>query len=453
MAIPSVNLLANLPGGSVPAGMTTNNAFANANHLRKINQIKEHYAPWLTEAEIKSKNAYADLVGLQPLGKLLGNENAFLSLPDYQQNEIKNAFLRSGGKLPEYMNKNNSLNSMPSLGAAPSAKGVSSQASTNQISNGFVDGLNKLLNFFSPASTSEIQQAQESAPESVNAQRLNASTPEPDSMHGSRPQELNEAFSYWLKNHPEGSYPDEYKMLQDYRESKRKTNPSIEIEMTGGRHIAPQSNAEKVGENKGIVEEGKETGKIRAKQRDELDDQYQQAVQSEVPLKHLNKIITNPLFQKLRRDGAFQKLQLDAKEIIGTPEEKKLIGDFQATAMKAVAETVMGFKGRILDKEVSLANDMKISPKDSIDSMLGKLPTIETFNEMTKERSRIASKLMRDRHISKGDALEEADLRINGAAIRKKIENELKVTESRRDKPDFSKMSDAELRAFAGIGD
>ncbi len=168
-------------------------------------------------------------------------------------------------------------------------------------------------------------------------------------------------------------------------------------------------------------------------------------------MEHLNEIVTNPMFRKLRRDGAFQKLQLDAKEITGTPEEKQLIGDFQTTALKALSESIMGWRGRILDKEVGISNTMKVGPKDSIDSMLGKMPSIETFNEMTKQRARIASQLMRDQHLSKGDALEAADRQVNGKAIRERINKQLNLkspTETAR--PDFKKMSNEELQAYIG---
>jgi len=109
----------------------------------------------------------------------------------------------------------------------------------------------------------------------------------------------------------------------------------------------------------------------------------------------------------------------------GTREEQKLIGDFQTTAMKAVAETIKSFGGRILDKEVTLANDMKISPNDTIGVIIGKYPSIVAFNEMTKQRASIASKIMKDEGASKGEALQRADKQVDGEAIRARVEKDI----------------------------
>ena len=68
---------------------------------------------------------------------------------------------------------------------------------------------------------------------------------------------------------------------------------------------------------------------------------------------------------------------------------------------------------------------MKISGKDPNNVILGKLPSIETFIEMNKQRNRLASKIMAQQHISRGDALGGFDKQVNGDAIRNKINNEL----------------------------
>lgn len=183
--------------------------------------------------------------------------------------------------------------------------------------------------------------------------------------------------------------------------------------------------AEKTGQHLGVIEEGKESGKNRATSRKELDQEYQQALQLKAPFQKLNSIISNPVFQKLRQLPGFQKLQMDTKAQIGNKEEQKLIGEFQAAARNVVAATVKGFGGRILASEIPLSESMKISEKDPIGVMLGKAPVIEEFNEFTLQRARLASKLMKEYHLDKGEALEKADKLVDGKAIRRQIDNEL----------------------------
>lgn len=199
-------------------------------------------------------------------------------------------------------------------------------------------------------------------------------------------------------------------------------------ELDAGPTDIPQNGtfAENTGKYKGVVAEAKELGKNRAKSISDLDDQYQQALQAEVPVNHLVELAQSDTFKNMRNKIPFyQDKQLKYLSKLGTPEEQKVIGDFITTSANAVANTVNSFKGRILEKEFTIANQMKISPDDTWNSMIGKLSSIKTFNEMTKQRSRIASKLIQEKHMNKGDALEKADKQIDGKSIRKSIDEKL----------------------------
>ena len=73
MAIPSVNMLSNLPGGALPNIMDAHNTFAKNRADRRYSEAKAQYAPTTLEAEAASKLAYANLMGPQFLAKLLQN--------------------------------------------------------------------------------------------------------------------------------------------------------------------------------------------------------------------------------------------------------------------------------------------------------------------------------------------------------------------------------------------
>ncbi len=416
------------PGGPLVTSMGAMNALTNANVLRQINEIKKKYMPAITQADINSKNAYAALVGLQPLGKILGNENAYGALNDDQRNAINDAFFKAGGKgqLP-FPGRNNSMNTQPQT-----YSGVG-QPSTNAISGSIWDKAKSALGI----GQQQPSIRQPSAMPTQDNPPVEAS--EPPAMQNSQESndavdhELDAGFMDWLKS-PEGKAqlakngpvtPPSEEELRARGRMKGAANAPTEMTLTQATGERPKTNAEKIAEFQGIKEEGKELGKIRGKSVEALDNQYEQALKAEVPLKHINEIVTNPIFRNLRKIPGFQKLQLDSKDVIGNTEEQKLIGDFRATTMNAVAQTVLGFPGRILQSEVKMANDMKIQPKDSFNSILGKLPSIETFNEMTKQRAALTSKIIQDKHINKARAMEMADKMVNGAAIRKQVEKEL----------------------------
>jgi hypothetical protein len=401
------------PGGPLVTAMGGMNALANNMHLKDINKVKAQFAPMTTQAEAASKLAYANLMGPQFLAKLLGNDAAIANMGDPAARAALQKAVAAGMGQGTGLNF---LNQMPQGNNQFSGIG---QPSTNSLSGWIA---NKLKSAFG--------QGQQVQPQNPFSQNNNPGMPQQGMQ---QPGQFSHPSNNPLvgQRRPNGAVTQVGQQWYDkdnnpvYDDEETNQTP-MQMELTSGQSPVRQPTyAENTGNYKGTVEEGKELGKIRAKTIDEMDQQYQQAIQSEVPLKHMNEIVTNPKFQNLRKFPWFQGLQLDAKAKIGTPEEQKLIGDFQTTALKAVAETVMGFKGRILDKEVSLANDMKINKNDTIGVMLGKLPSIETFQEMTKQRSRLASRLMQKQHMNRGEALEEADHMVNGSEIRRKVENEL----------------------------
>jgi len=70
---------------------------------------------------------------------------------------------------------------------------------------------------------------------------------------------------------------------------------------------------------------------------------------------------------------------------------------------------------------------MKINKHEDTDVMLGKLPVLEEFNELTLQRAKVASELIEKYHINKGKALVQANELINGDAIREKIQKEFEA--------------------------
>src|SRR3990167_7513968 len=97
MALPLPRVVADVgPGGGVVTAMRGMNALQKDMLNNKILGVKAEYAPQTTLADINSKNAYARLVGLQPIGKLLGNPDAFANLSEDEKRVVLDRFYRSG---------------------------------------------------------------------------------------------------------------------------------------------------------------------------------------------------------------------------------------------------------------------------------------------------------------------------------------------------------------------
>ncbi len=428
MASPWVKSFGNEPGGGLNFVMKANNALANENVLRQINQIKKQYEPATLQANAASKLAYSNLMYPQFMAKLMQNPG-FLGNTSEEQKRNYLKMLEAAG-----MGQGTGMNAFNQMQGGQGGGALSGigQPSTNSFSERIKNAFHSLVG--------QKPQQQSGGNNSLNmpSQGYDNSSNPGVSAEGPGPIDSGSPFvgRQGHKPHPANQkQPKGGVMIEGQQWYDKNGNPvydeevdisgdpTMNLKLTKGKKN--KTYAEKTGEYKGIVEEGKELGRIRAASKKELDQDYQQALQLKQPFERLTKIITNPTFQNLRNIPGVQKLQMNGKATFGTPEEKKLIGEFQAAARQVVSATVKGFGGRILASEIPLSESMKLSDNDSIEAMLGKAPVIEEFNEMTLQRSRIASKLMKDYHLDKGDALEQADKMVDGEKIRNKIETEL----------------------------
>jgi hypothetical protein len=413
MAIPPVNLFSNQPGGGILAGMNVLNDYVNRRALTKTNQVKAQYAPQLTQADVNSKNAYAQLVGLQPMSKVLASMPGFASLSEDQKNALVQR-LYSAGTPGSF----NSLNQMPAMN-----QGMQQDNSLMGKLLNKVGGIFGHPDFGMPKPSNALVIPQQGAAPMQNPMNQPAAQPQ----QSLQLQNIDDLYMRWMESDKGkksiAENPYYYPTPQQMEQDLGATQP-MNLELTSGNK--PKTVAEKQAEYESVVAQGKKEGEMRPVSKKELDDEYEGALRLKTPITNLNRLLANPAFQKLRQLPAFQKLQLKAKGgIFGNQEENKLVGEFLGNSRQLVANTIKGFGGRILASEIPLAESMKISDDDTIGVMLGKLPVINAFNEMTIQRNRIASKLIKEKHLDKGEALEQADKMVNGDLIRQNAEDEL----------------------------
>jgi len=463
MQIPLPKVVADVgPGGP---GVTTANAInslADANILRQMNEIKKQYLPLTTQADAASKIAYANMMGPQFVAKVLGNENLLAGMGDANAKaalaKVLGAGMGQGG-----VGGLNTLNQMPQGG------GGLGQSIGNSLSGWLAD---RFKNFIggsqgvSPQLNSTMQGIAhvESGGSQHPYSLIGRDTGKGDHALGKYqilgenvPSWTKEALGYSMTPNEFLASPEAQDKTAAYMQNKLLkagyspqdvasiwftgkplakagnvhdsygTTPSEYIKRfnEGINKLADKTIAESAADFQGIKAQGAESGKIRAKSQDELDNEYQKALNIKTPLDNIGKLIANPKFQNIRNLPGFQKLQLNAKANFGNKEEQKLIGQWQQAARDIVANTVKGFGGSILASEIPLAESMKLADSDTNGVLMGKWPAIKAFNEMTLLRSIIASKLIEQKHLNKGEALEMANQMIDGDAIRKQAEKQL----------------------------
>jgi hypothetical protein len=456
MALPLPRVIADVgPGGGLVTSLGGMNALANQNILRQINQIKKQYMPLTTQADIASKNAYAALVGLQPLGKILGNKYAYSNIPDEQKNEINNRFLRAGGvgPLPFPNTNSNALNQMPQMNAG-------SGNEPDSTFSGYVQ--NALKNIFSAFANKSNQVPQQNQLNPINPYAQQATSNQPsaqaqqetgnDVVSDNGNEEAYRAYDAWMKS-PEGiaelkkgedaEIPTEEQVKQwnRLREAKAQSSSTNEVQPY-------KTNAEKTGAFEGTIKEGEKLGEHRAKAINDIGEQQLALSASGNNLDKLIEDFTNPKFISLREKfPLLQDTQLEIAKATGNSQQQEMIGKIIADLEAFQGATVMGFKGQTLKREFDYANKLKPSTKDTVYTALGKLQSLKALKEIAYQKNKLIKRLIKDKHMDLADAVDEADKKIDIKAIEEKVEDLTSPTITIKNKKTGNYMSFTKARA------
>lgn len=214
--------------------------------------------------------------------------------------------------------------------------------------------------------------------------------------------------------------------------------------------------AEKSANYQTIKEQGKETGKQIAKDIADLGKQAIANASLSDKYNALTNMVNDPIFRNMRKDVPFfQAKQLWLKSKTGTPEEQELVGNFENTAEGVIADTLKTFPaGRILVKEVDIARNMKISPNDTLNVMIGKLKAAMTYKELNQKRMDLTANIMEGQHISMKKALTIADKQLNSQSIindiDKRLDYEIQVISNKTGEKKMMKISEARAKKIRG---
>lgn len=446
MALPLPKVLYDVePGGRITTVMNATNALANNMHLREINRIKAKYAPWLTQADINSKNAYAQLVGLQPLGKIMANELAYANVPDAKKAEMNNRFLKAGGvgqvPYPQAGSGNNATNNMPNngslnLGAPPPAEKGNPLANIGQFIADTFKGMFPQAN------------AQQSMPTNslVN--------PQPNVMQQAAPMPSNQNQSL-PSVRPKGGVSVVGEQWYDKNNNPITTEEiedngtPVELEVTTGNMPKKQKSfAETLGAQRGTINQGAKSGEYRAEALKDVGNTLLSLSNSGAAQDELIKIQNNPKWQHARDTiPAFQKEQLSVLKVTGDPELRTLIGEWTAAGQAMIASQVAGMGSRHLVREYNLAEKQKINDSDTIESGEGKLRNAKNLHDIAEKKNIIIKNLLKQ-GIDEADAVEIANKKVDVSAIRratdKLLERKISVTSDKTGKTKMMSIKEAQ---------
>lgn len=394
MAIPALPGIK--PGGDIVEAM---------NELSKLrlNQASARYAPLTKQAEAASKLTYANLMGPQFMAKLFGNEHVIPQLSETQRKE-------GLGKI---------------YGAA-NGQGTGANLFGNMQQGGSQFGLvgNLINSLWNHHKNSQDQGNQENtmnaqAPilqQQGNNQQDNGMMPPPSQVQGS---------GAVMPNTPKPGF---------------EALPPLDHDNGAADWI------DKEEKYQGRLSEGKQSGKIRSDDIKELNDTAFNSNTMQGTLDQLSDIVNSPEFNEIRQIPIAGQHEIGWYSKFGTPAQKRMIGNFLSEQGQVVVNAAGQFKGAFRAGEQGLINTMKVNPSDMPEVASGKIQGMSLMNQMLSQRSAITARLMEDKHMSKGKAMELADKQVNGKAIRNKIDNSIKVNVKNKKTGEIKSISLSEAR-------
>ena len=426
------------PGGGLVTAMGGMNKLSNEMILRKINDIKKQYAPLTTQAEAASKLAYANLMGPQFLAKLLGNDSAIANMGSSQAKQALQQAVNAG---MGGGNANNIFAQMQQQSQGPGQK------LGNSLSNFFADKLKGVFGGQGQPGMGQMQMPGQGEPQQAPGQQMQMPTgagqqsaPSAPPM-GNRPKDgvtLEGEQWYNAKGEPV------------YEEDVNTPDGSMKLELTKG--IPPKSYAQNTGEYKGTVKQLEKEGEYRAAALKQIGESQLGLSNSGAVLDRMTGIVTNPVFGNMRNKiPGFQNKQLDYLKVMGTPEEKELIGDFLSTGESFIASTVQGFSGKPLVREFDLAQRQKITPHDTVESAIGKLQSATALHDIAEQKNQIVSELLQKGY-NESDAVKQANKMVDVSAIEKQTKQRLqRKIQVRNSKTGETKMVTLEEARKMGV--
>ena len=439
MALPLPRVVSDVgPGGPLVTAMGGMNSLANENILRQINQIKKQYLPTTLGAEAASKLAYANLMGPQFLAKLLASDSAVANMGDPAAKAALEKSVGAG------MGRNSGMNAFNQMQQGNQGNSMFSgigEPSTNSFSGHLKNAFRALIG--------------QNPQQGPNQNAFNM--PAQDYDNSSNPRVSAEGPGVI----PNGDFP--FVGREGYRPHPTTTgydgnqmqvmaddgNASMEMDMTGGQPRQQSDEwgastpaaqqafaegreptyAEKTGKYKGSVKQGEEAGKYRAQAQKEIGQSQLALSNSGASLDRMASIIKNPVIQDMRsKIPFFQDKQLGYLEKMGTPEQKKLIGDFITTGEQIIASGVQAFGGKPLVREFDLLQRQKINRNDPIHVAEGKLQASIALHNIAEQKNGIINDLL-GQGVNEADAVKQANKMVNIKKIERQTEELL------RDKP------------------
>ena len=122
-------------------------------------------------------------------------------------------------------------------------------------------------------------------------------------------------------------------------------------------------------QNKADTEYTKSLGKEEAKQFSEMEKQASEGIKAQPLYNELKSVVSNPTFEKIRQHPYAGHLEMGYYKRSKNKDEADIANRFELVTNEIIASTAKNLNTRFTNKDLELAQRMKITDRDSLNSV------------------------------------------------------------------------------------
>lgn len=188
-------------------------------------------------------------------------------------------------------------------------------------------------------------------------------------------------------------------------------------------------------EDKASLEYKKTLSKEEAKQYADMEKQGVEGLKSQPLYTELKDVVSNPTFEQIRQHPYLGHVELGYYKRSSNKEQAQLANRFELVANQLVASTAKNLNTRFTNKDLELAQRMKITDKDSLNGAKAKAEALIYLQELGQKRLDRALELAEGGKMRPYAAFKKADQELDSDAIRHRIEKEIENADKKQVKP------------------
>lgn len=208
-------------------------------------------------------------------------------------------------------------------------------------------------------------------------------------------------------------------------EMEKYANPDEKIRLAAEKAKIEAEKQRNVTDYKADAEYKKSLNKEEGKAFAKMEQDASAGIAAQPVLQEMADVVSDPVFEEIRQHPYLGHQEFSYYKKSGTPEQQKLAARFEVAANKLIADTAKGLNTRFTDKDLMLAQSMKINDSDSLEVAKAKAESLLYLHEIGQKRLEKALDIASTQRISPFAAIKQADASLNADQIRSAIRDKV----------------------------